>query len=203
MLERSELQIISTAASQPPTTLAFLGPPPLAEGEHAAAYDELLARISGALQPADILEDIWIRDVVDLVWDVFRLRRLKANLMTARAADGVTNALERLNAGSSTEVARQWAARDEAAVKTVEAALASAGLTMAGVGARSLSVWLGEFERLERLITSAEGRRHAALRELDRHRATLAQTLRRAVADVEDAEFRVIAPEQPAPGAAA
>src|SRR6266545_1512784 len=148
MLDRPDLPTISTNSSQPPATLAFLGPPPLIEGEREAAYDELLARISGALQPADILEDIWIRDVVDLVWDVFRLRRLKANLMTARAADGVTNALERLNAGSSTEVARQWAARDEAAVKTVEAALASAGLTMAGVGARSLSVWLGEFERL-------------------------------------------------------
>src|SRR6266545_1071180 len=108
MLERSELQIISTAASQPPTTLAFLGPPPLAEGEHAAAYDELLARISGALQPADILEDIWIRDVVDLVWDVFRLRRLKANLIASCTGEGVANALDRLKTANATEVVRQW-----------------------------------------------------------------------------------------------
>src|ERR1700680_24366 len=51
------------------------GPPPLIEGEDAAAYDELLTRVSAAVKPADILEDIWVRDIVDLVWHAFRLRR--------------------------------------------------------------------------------------------------------------------------------
>jgi len=203
MLDRPDLPTISTNSSQPLATLAFLGPPPLIEGEREAAYDELLARISGALRPADILEDIWIRDVVDLVWDVFRLRRLKANLIASCTGEGVANALDRLKTANATEVVRQWTAHDEAARQTVEAALAAAGQTVEGVSARTLAVWIADLEKLERMITSAEGRRHAALRELDRHRATLAQTLRRAVADVEDAEFRVIAPEQPAPGAAA
>jgi len=63
--------------------LALFGPPPLLEGEDAAAYDELLVRISGAVKPTDIFEEIWIREIVDLVWGAFRLRRLKANLMTA------------------------------------------------------------------------------------------------------------------------
>ena len=36
---------------------AWLGPPPLFEGEDTAAYDELLARISGAMKPADIFEE--------------------------------------------------------------------------------------------------------------------------------------------------
>ena len=40
--------------------------------EHTSA---LLARISGTLQPADVLEDIWVRDVVDLAWEIMRLRR--------------------------------------------------------------------------------------------------------------------------------
>jgi hypothetical protein len=61
----------------------LLGPPPLIQGEDAGGYDELLARITGTLQSADILEEIWIRDVVDLVWGAFRVRRLKANLATA------------------------------------------------------------------------------------------------------------------------
>src|SRR5712692_4619303 len=155
MLERSELPTISTGSSPPPATLAFLGPPPLVEGEQATAYDELLARISGALKPADILEEIWIRDVVDLVWDVFRLRRLKANLMTSCTDTGVTAELQRLLTGGSTEVVRQWMARDQAARKTVETTLASAGLTIAAVATRSLAVWLGDLERIERMITSA------------------------------------------------
>jgi hypothetical protein len=50
---------------------------PLLEGEDAAAYDELLVRISGAVKPTDIFEEIRIREIVDLVWGAFRLRRLK------------------------------------------------------------------------------------------------------------------------------
>src|SRR2546421_676247 len=61
------------------------GPPPLIEGEDAAAYDELLTCVSAAVNPADILEDIWVRDIVDFVWNAFRLRRLQANLITASA----------------------------------------------------------------------------------------------------------------------
>ena len=82
----------STSANAPParpSAVPFLAPPPLIEGEDAAAYDDLLARISGTLKPADILEEIWVRDVVDLVWDVFRLRRLKVHLLTAAAHEGM------------------------------------------------------------------------------------------------------------------
>ena len=82
----------STSANAPParpSAVPFLAPPPLIEGEDAAAYDDLLARISGTLKPADILEEIWVRDVVDLVWDAFRLRRLKAHLLAAAAHEGM------------------------------------------------------------------------------------------------------------------
>ena len=80
----------TTPASLPEQVgrLALFGPPPLREGEDTAAYDELLARISGAVKPADIFEEIWVRDIVDLVWEVLRLRWLKANLMTATAYRG-------------------------------------------------------------------------------------------------------------------
>ena len=203
MLDQPELPTTAAGSSQPPATLAFLGAPPLVEGERVEAYDELLARISGALQPADILEDIWIRDIVDLVWEVFRLRRLKAHLMTARARDGMREQVQRLLIGGATEVTTPWAAHDDASRKTVDAALAAAGVSVEDVTARSLSLWISDFERIERMIMTAEARRHAALRELDRHRATLARTLRRTIADVEDAEFKVIAPETPARDGAA
>jgi len=203
MLDRPDLPTIPAAASQAVATLAFLGPPPLLEGEREAAYNELLARISGALHPGDILEDLWIRDIVDLTWDVFRLRRLKASMIASCTGEGVKNALDRLKTPNFAELVQQWTARDAAAREKVETVLALAGQTVESVSARTLAVWVGDLERLERMITSAEGRRHAALRELERHRETLARSLRRAVADVEDAEFKVIAPEPPAQEAAA
>jgi hypothetical protein len=59
------------------------GPPPLLEGEDSLAYDELLARVSGDIKPTDFVEEIWIRDVVDLTWEIFRWRRLTTSLLTA------------------------------------------------------------------------------------------------------------------------
>jgi hypothetical protein len=69
--------------------ISLFGPPPLFEGEDAKAYDELLMRISSAVKPVDILEEIWVRDLVDLTWDVVRLRRLKSNVMMANAYKGL------------------------------------------------------------------------------------------------------------------
>ena len=76
--------------------MAVFGLAPLFEGEDTAAYDELLARISGAVNPADIFEEIWVRDLVDLVWEALRLRRLKANLVTATASRGLQQILKPL-----------------------------------------------------------------------------------------------------------
>ena len=42
------------------------------------------------------------------------------------------------------------------------------------------------------MIDMAESRKNAALRELDRHRAALAERLRRAAEVVQDAEFSVV-----------
>ena len=75
----------TTAASPPLVTEPLLGGSPLIRGENVRSYDQLLDRICATLQPRDSLEEIWIRDIVDLVWDTFRLRRAKASLMTDAA----------------------------------------------------------------------------------------------------------------------
>jgi len=197
------LQLPSTSANSPPTaptaSMAFLAPPPLIEGEDAASYDDLLARISGTLKPADILEEIWVRDVVDLVWDAFRLRRLKAHLLRAAAHEGMAKLIGPLLDWDFTDqIAPRWAVGDEGAVQTVETTLAAAGLTMDAVMARTLGLKIHEIERIDRMAMAAEARRNAILREIERHRATFARTLRRAVEDVEDADFKVVAAEETA-----
>ena len=78
----------------PAAGLPALGRSPLIKGEDAAAYDDLVARIRGMLRPEDVIEEIWARDVADLAWEVFRLRRLKASLMQACAHQGVEEVLE-------------------------------------------------------------------------------------------------------------
>ena len=190
----NKTEITSSGIPERTRRLAWLGPPPLFEGEDTVAYDELLARISGAMKPADIFEEVWVRDIVDLSWEVLRLRRLKASLMTATAYEGLHKILEPFLElyDERDQLVRGWAARHKTAIKQVDRLLASAGLTMDAVMAQTLLTNLDHIERMERLIATAEARRDAILCEVERHRATWGQELRRAVQQAEDAEIKVI-----------
>ena len=68
--------------------------------------------------------------------------------------------------------------------------LKKADLTMDDVMAEALAEVINSFERFDRMLASAEARRNNALREIDRHREALGDAIRRAVDEVEDAEFR-------------
>src|SRR5258708_38876009 len=69
------------AAAEPLLTL-------LLENEDTAAYEEIFARKSAVVKPADFVEEIWVRDVVPLVWESFRLRRMtRTDAGTPRPGD--------------------------------------------------------------------------------------------------------------------
>jgi hypothetical protein len=51
------------------------------------AYEELLARARAEIEPVNILEEIWVREIVDLAWDVLRLRRLRDTVIQGRISE--------------------------------------------------------------------------------------------------------------------
>jgi hypothetical protein len=61
-----------------------------------AAYEQLLAQVTAAVESADVIEEFWVRDVVDLTWEALRLRRLKAQLLKSSMAKGLRKVLDRL-----------------------------------------------------------------------------------------------------------
>jgi hypothetical protein len=178
----------------PPAIARALGRAPLIGGDDRAGYDDLLAGVAATVAPADPLEQAWVRDVVDLIWEALRLRRLKAALMTACATGGMMQLLGGLNLRTSIyDLAHGWAARELAAVERTERILDDAGLGIDHVMAQTLRLNVDEIERIDRMIASAEARRAATLREIAAYRAELAARLRRAAAAaVEDAEFAVV-----------
>ena len=72
-----------TSAPARVARFALLGPPPLLEGEDAALYDELVARICAAVKPGDIIDEMFVADVISLEWEIMRWRRLKFSLLEA------------------------------------------------------------------------------------------------------------------------
>ena len=63
-----------------PQNLIF-GSPPLCKDDDREAYNELLKRLIDLIKPTDIIEEILVRDYVDLTWERLRWRRGKAELM--------------------------------------------------------------------------------------------------------------------------
>ena len=151
--------------------LVSLAPPPLLKGEDRTAYDALIKNVCDAVMPADVIEDILVRDIVDLVWECLRLRRLKVALMNERAQHPLNGTLEAY--GSFGRIRRE-------------------GLTGDARMAATLDENLGSIERIERLTALAEARRIAVLRELDRHRDVFANKVRQVLPSVEDAEYEMI-----------
>jgi len=130
---------------------------------------------------------------VDLTLEVFRLRRLTANLIKANEYQGLRETLAPLVGRSQAEtLAEGWAARKSDVIEEVNKTLTSAGLTNDTILAQTFSLKVNDIERIQNMIALAEARRNAILREIDRHRQTLGQKLRRAAQQIEDGEFRVI-----------
>jgi len=130
---------------------------------------------------------------VDLTLEVFRLRRLTANLIKANEYQGLRETLAPLVGRSQAEtLAEGWAARKSDVIEEVNKTLTSAGLTNDTILAQTFSLKVNDIERIQNMIALAEARRNATLREIDRHRQTLGQKLRRAAQQIEDVEFRVI-----------
>jgi hypothetical protein len=197
MADRSKL-----AVQDKPTEFlkksSLFGPSPLTEGEDARQYDELHTRFSETIKPKDILEEMWTRDVVDLTWEILRMRRLKAGLLTSVMSEGMDKILSLLLGWvEARDLSNAWSARDPDAIKTVEELLAARGQTMELAAARGFEASIDVFERIDRMAMAAEARRNSALRELERHRASLAQALRQASDEVIEAEYQDVKQAQP------
>ena len=172
----------------------LFGPPPLVEGEDPAAYDALSAHIRNAVEPRDVLEEIWVRDIVDIFWETLRLRRLKAKLLQSSAMSGVMRILSSLfEPDRAREMARRWASGKSDARELVRSHLERHGLDQEAIHAQTLGALLDQYGKIDAMIIQTEARRNAVLREVDRHRDAVAQRLRAATTEIEVAHFEVIA----------
>ena len=100
--------------------------------------------------------------------------------------------LDSARVGKAEELAEKYVGRDPDAVKLVDEILAGASVNIDDLTAKKVADRFADIEQMNRLATIAESRRNTSLREIDRRRAVLGETLRRTVKEVEDAEFQVV-----------
>jgi hypothetical protein len=97
--------------------------------------------------------------------------------------------LDDARADKAKELVQEYVRGEREAVTLVNGLLTDAGVSMDTFLTRVLRDKIDYIERIDRLTAIAESRRNAALREIDRRRAVLGETLRRSVQEIEDDDF--------------
>jgi hypothetical protein len=183
---------------------------PLLSNERAEDYDQLLTSLAVALEPKDVIEWVWCKDVQDLIWECRRLRAIKAELIETYKLDAArifglnTSQLPkpeeeeivdrsgnrvfqaRVTAGVQVEELIRQAKFADAKGETRRVAQIETelfehwGVNFSDISARALGWHLDEVVQIEQMIASCEKRRDQTLREIERRREKVKVTVRSA-----------------------
>jgi hypothetical protein len=170
-----------------------------------------------ALEPADFIEELWANDIVDLSWNILRLRRMSSALLAAhvrhRADDEATSRVEadpELMNGSNEQKQERERFLESSANSSFEAQKAKypraaerhrklweaarSTLNLNEIQATAMIDEINSIERIEALVMNAERRVDAVIRELDRHRTmqNLHYDMRNSQAKLKTVEPRLI-----------
>jgi hypothetical protein len=116
----------------------------------------------------------------------------KVNAILSRSGRSMDYILHRAKEDKAQELTQKYRRREPATVQFIDKLLAAAGRSIGSLMAKALPQELDYIERIDRLITIAENRRDASLREIDRRRAVLGQRVRKSLQELEDNQLQVI-----------
>jgi hypothetical protein len=184
-----------------PDSLAeFLDDPPLVGDETRESYNNFFAAIVEGLKPADPLDWLYCKDVVDLSWQNRRERMILASVVklyqtevvrdllkaTADASNALEAAVYRIF--DALDDAQRWAS-DPAARKEIEARLTANGHPPSAMLAEAYIRGASHIDAIDRRIASYEARRIGIVREIERRNVRFARDLDTASSSVIDGEF--------------
>jgi hypothetical protein len=184
---------------------SLIGQPLLLPGEDRAAYDQLLAALTDAVNPSDQLEALWVSEAVAKHWEVLRHRRHKRGFIAARRQAGLASLLKPLlgyggplsiddGAQMAGALAWKYTLGDADAKREVDELLKTAQLSAEAVDGEVMGLHIDTLETFDHLIWAAEKGRDACLREIEHHRAPFGRALRGAITSVEEDKVRAIEP---------
>ena len=189
----------------------LFGAPPLLACEDRGAFDRLLARIAGDLDPQDTLEMMWVKDLADLVWETLRYRRFRSLIVDAARHEALSALARSLAAVPGDDepndrdclndyAGSRWMS-DAAAKSEVLEILGAHGMSEDSIAAEAFRRRGEDIARIEKLLISAEVRRDRVLREIAAYRDVFAARARASVNRLIDAEplaIEAAPPAQPA-----
>src|ERR1700689_4865133 len=107
-------QFVFDKSSEAAESQDLFGPPALLLAESPTEYWRLYSLFQVDFAPTDVIEKMWLRDLVDLQWEVRRWRRLSSEFLSSSKHFGLDKILGSLQPydGSEMELKRNWMRRD-------------------------------------------------------------------------------------------
>jgi hypothetical protein len=195
-MEATQIPAGAATAAIPSHIRELFGEPPLLRSESRDAYDALWSALVVQFDPRAIMEWAWVRDLADLTWEVARMRRAMTAMLNVSFKSGLRGALHAVIPFVATlppqpEVLAEAWYDASSGQGQVAATLAKYGLSAEAAEGEAFARRLGDIERMQRLIISAESRRNMIVRELHAHRESApARKAGGAIIDAEPADAR-------------
>jgi len=167
----------------------LLGPTPLLHGEDGAGYRAFYQTFRNQVGPHDLIDEIYIRDVVDQTWEIHRLRQIRIGTMRKGQVQAVRqytdhNASPSMNSKQCEAVRNKLASSLESALACLEAL----GVPLWDINARAFKNESEMLFDIDQNIIRLEVRRNYIFREIERRKAGLAKKITQIVSSIEDNE---------------
>jgi hypothetical protein len=174
-----------------PRDLEFLfEAPPVVGNESIECYNALLGQIANRVKPQDCLEWLWIKDYVDLAWEILRYRRAKKHILDFACGSALPSIVKSITTDFSEHLICEhwldrWFSTDRGRVKVF---LEQHGLSLDALVGQAMLRHLDDLAKIESMLALAERSRDAVLREIEQHR-DFARRVLGAQAEIVDGEF--------------
>jgi hypothetical protein len=151
---------------------------PLLITESEEEYHRIRQGFYDEIGPVGIIEQMYVDDLIDIVWEIVRLKRCKVGVTNMAFHGASVSVLQRfLQAGP--DLAYEWIS-DPKVAKVVEDELAKYKLDGSVVIAGAIRDSTYALERIELLLATAERRRDVILQRIYHYRSEMSSVLRRA-----------------------
>lgn len=161
--------------------LKLLAPAPLLMSESRAEYDAFASAVLEEIQPAGIIGRILVVDLIDIIWQIIRLRRTRTVMVNVAFRAGLCEILSN-ELRAQTDVIAEHTAQNWFIVKKVKdevsALLARYNLDEGAIEAQAIRHVAPELARIDAMLASLETRRSRTLRGIADYRDDWARRAR-------------------------
>lgn len=169
--------------NEPTQTRTSSRPSILLRNERLEDFEALQEQLKQEIRPRGFIEEMYVGDIAALVWDIIRLRRLKAGIVNNAYHAALKNILTQIlfepggmYKARADKLADEWLISAEAK-KKVTAILDRRQMNEDSIFAEAFRLSASDLERIDRMMTLSEVRRERALSSIADYRLTLGRDL--------------------------